>query len=406
MAFLKSIFGSPEDKLLKSWKVLVEQINGFESSLENLSPEELKGKTIEFKNRLREGESLDNLLPEAFAVVREVSKRTLGQRHFDVQLLGGIALFKGGIAEMKTGEGKTLVATLPAFLVALEGKGVHVVTVNDYLSRRDAAWMGQIYNYLGLSVGVLNDQLSYLYDESHTSKKADEERDVEGSFQVVYEFLRPVNKQEASRADITYGTNVQFGFDYLRDNLVYDERYLVQRDYHYAIVDEIDSILIDEARTPLIISGNVGSAGELYTRFAKIAASLDEGKDYAVDEKLKAISLTDDGINKAEKLLGIENIYTEGGIKYVHHLETAVKAKALYHKDKEYVVKGDEVVIVDAFTGRLQPGRRWSEGLHQAIEAREGVKIKEESRTHASITYQNYFRMYEKLAGMTGTALT
>ncbi|OHA91910.1 MAG: preprotein translocase subunit SecA [Candidatus Zambryskibacteria bacterium RIFCSPLOWO2_02_FULL_51_21] len=406
MAILGGLFGSPEERKLASWKPLVGRINALEKEFENLSPEDLKSKTEDFKKRISNGATLDDILPEAFAAVREAAKRTLGQRHFDVQLLGGLALYHGGIAEMKTGEGKTLVATLPAYLTALEGRGVHVVTVNDYLSRRDAAWMGQIYNYLGLSVGVLNDQLSYLYDESHTSKKADEERDVEGSFQVVYEFLRPVNKQEAYRADITYGTNVQFGFDYLRDNLVYDERYLVQRDYHYAIVDEIDSILIDEARTPLIISGNVGSAGELYTRFAKIAASLDEGKDYAVDEKLKAISLTDDGINKAEKLLGIENIYTEGGIKYVHHLETAVKAKALYHKDKEYVVKGDEVVIVDAFTGRLQPGRRWSEGLHQAIEAREGVKIKEESRTYASITYQNFFRMYKKLSGMTGTATT
>ena len=416
MAFLSGLFGSPEERKLTSWKPLVERINALEKECENLSPEELKAKTAEFKKRLNEGASLDEILPEAFAAVREAAKRTLGQRHFDVQLLGGLALYHGGIAEMKTGEGKTLVATLPAYLMALEGKGVHVVTVNDYLSRRDAAWMGQIYNFLGLSVGVLNDQASYLYDESHTSKKTDEERDVTGSFHVIYELLRPVTKQEAYHADITYGTNVQFGFDYLRDNLVYDRRNLVQRSYHYAIVDEIDSILIDEARTPLIISGNTGNAGELYTRFAKIASSLDEGKDYAIDEKLKAISLTDEGINKAEKSLGIENIYTEGGIKYVHHLETAVKAKALYHKDKEYVVKParpdgrsggeDEVVIVDAFTGRLQPGRRWSEGLHQAIEAKEGVKIKEESRTYASITYQNFFRMYKLLSGMTGTAAT
>ena len=283
---------------------------------------------------------------------------------------------------------------------------MHVIPVNDYLSRRDAVWMGEIYAALGLSVGVLNDQASYLYDESHQTQEADKERDETGSFRVVYDFLRPATKQDAYRADITYGTNNQFGFDYLRDNLVYDRENLAQRDYHYAIVDEIDSILIDEARTPLIISGNTGAAGELYTRFAKIAGSLDENKDYAVDEKLKAISLTDDGISKAEKMLGVENIYTQGGIKYVHHLETAVKAKALYHKDKEYVVKDDEVVIVDAFTGRLQPGRRWSEGLHQAIEAKEGVRIKEESRTYASITFQNYFRMYKRLSGMTGTALT
>ncbi|OHA91159.1 MAG: preprotein translocase subunit SecA [Candidatus Zambryskibacteria bacterium RIFCSPHIGHO2_01_FULL_49_18] len=406
MGILSSILGTPEEKKLKSWRPLVERINALEIDFEKLSPEDLKSKTEDFKKRISNGASLDDILPEAFAAVREASKRTLGQRHFDVQILGGLALYHGGIAEMKTGEGKTLVATLPAYLVALEGKGVHVVTVNDYLSRRDAAWMGQIYNYLGLSVGVLNDQTSYLYDETHTGPTLDEVRDIEGSFKIVYEFLRPATKQQAYNADITYGTNNQFGFDYLRDNLVYDRRNLTQRDYNFAIVDEVDSILIDEARTPLIISGNTGAAGELYTRFAKIAASLDQGRDFAVDEKLKAISLTDEGINNAEKVLGIENIYTEGGIKYVHHLETAVKAKALYHKDKEYVVKDDEVVIVDAFTGRLQPGRRWSEGLHQAIEAKEGVKIKEESRTYASITFQNYFRMYEKLAGMTGTALT
>lgn len=406
MALLSGLFGSPEEKKLASWRPLVERINSLEPEFEKLSLEELKVKTSEFKRRLSEGETLQKLLPEAYAAVREASKRTTGMRHFDVQILGGVAMHYGGIAEMKTGEGKTLVATLPLYLNALEGKGAHLVTVNDYLSRRDAAWMGEIYAALGLSVGVLNDQASYMYDENHTSQKADEARDTTGSFRVVYEFLRPCTKQEAYLADITYGTNNQFGFDYLRDNLVYNENNLAQRDYHYAIVDEIDSILIDEARTPLIISGNVGSAGELYSRFAKIAASLNEGGDYTVDEKLKAISLTDDGISKAEKMLGVENIYTQGGIKYVHHLETAVKAKALYHKDKEYVVKGDEVVIVDAFTGRLQPGRRWSEGLHQAIEAKEGVKIKEESRTYASITFQNYFRMYDKLSGMTGTALT
>lgn len=404
MAFFKSLLGSPEEKKLASWRSVVERINSFESEYETLSLEALRNKTQEFRTRLSSGETLDSLLPEAFAAVREASKRTVGMRHFDVQLLGGLAMYHGGIAEMKTGEGKTLVATLPAYLIALEGKGVHVVTVNDYLSRRDAVWMGQIYSCLGLSVGVLNDQASYLYDPEH--KEKDKERDEVGSFQIIYEFLRPATKPEAYQADITYGTNTQFGFDYLRDNLVYDERNLVQRDYHYALVDEIDSILIDEARTPLIISGNTGNAGDLYEQFSQIARTMEEGKDYTVDEKLKAISLTDEGINKAEKALGIENIYTEGGIRYVHHLETAVRAKALYHIDKEYVVKDDEVVIVDAFTGRLQPGRRWSEGLHQAIEAKEGVKIKEESRTYASITYQNFFRMYKKLGGMTGTALT
>jgi len=412
MAFLKSLFGSPEEKLLKSWQPLVERVNALEASFEKLSAEELKGKTMEFRERLSKGadstssrqETLDDLLPEAYALVREASKRTSGERHFDVQLLGGIAMHKGGIAEMKTGEGKTLVATLSAYLNALEGRGVHVVTVNDYLTRRDAVWMGQIYAALGLSVGVLNSNESFLYDPEHTNK--DEERDNLGSFHVVYEFLRPATKQEAYRADITYGTNNEFGFDYLRDNLLYDRERLSQRDYHYAIVDEIDSILIDEARTPLIISGNTGNAGELYERFAKIATALEEGTDFTIDEKLRAISLSDAGISHAEKLLGIENIYAEGGVRYVHHLETAVKAKALYHKDKEYVVKDDEVVIVDAFTGRLQPGRRWSEGLHQAIEAKEGVRIKEESRTFASITFQNYFRMYKKLSGMTGTATT
>jgi preprotein translocase subunit SecA len=404
MAIFGSLFASPEEKKLKSWQPVVDKVNVLEPQFEKLSPEELKDKTNQFKRRLAGGESLEDILPEAFAAAREASKRTAGMRPFDVQLLGGLAMFYGGIAEMKTGEGKTLVATLPAYLKALEEKGVHVVTVNDYLSRRDAVWMGQIYDYLGLSVGVLNHSESFLYDPGHV--KEDKERDLLGSFKVVHEFLRPCDKREAYRADITYGTNNEFGFDYLRDNLLYDKDRLSQRGYHYAIVDEIDSILIDEARTPLIISGNTGEAGELYARFAKIAASLSEGTDYAVDEKLKAISLTDDGINKAEKLLGIENIYTEGGIKHVHHLETAVKAKALYHKDKEYVVRDDEVVIVDAFTGRLQPGRRWSEGLHQAIEAKEGVKIKEESRTFASITFQNYFRMYGTLSGMTGTALT
>src|SRR3989338_2776007 len=345
MAFLKSLFGTPEEKLLKSWKPIVERTDAFESSLESLSPEELCGKTAEFREYLNKGKTLDDILPEAYAVVREAAKRTLGQRHFDVQILGGIALYKGGIAEMKTGEGKTLVATLPAYLVALSDKGVHVVTVNDYLSRRDAVWMGQIYSYLGLSVGVLNHSESFIYDKAHTHAKAgqanlDKERDELGSFHVVHEFLRPATKKEAYQADITYGTNNEFGFDYLRDNLLYSERDLSQLDYYYAIVDEIDSILIDEARTPLIISGNTGAAGELYEKFAQIARQLEAGQDFAVDEKLHAISFTDDGINKAQKSLGIENIYAEGGVKYVHHLETAVKAKALYHRDKEYVEIG------------------------------------------------------------------
>lgn len=419
MAFLANLFKTDEEKAVLSWNSIVARINSLEPFFEGLSSEELRAKTSDFKDRLQRGETLDDLLPEAFALVREAARRTLGQRHFDVQLLGGIALHKGGIAEMRTGEGKTLVATLPTYLNALTGKGVHVVTVNDYLSRRDAVWMGQIYDFLGLSIGVLNHDHSYLYDsqyvralegdtekEQATNDELDKTRDTIGSFHVVHEFLRPVSKKDAYLADITYGTNNEFGFDYLRDNLVYDRSQLAQREFNFAVVDEIDSILIDEARTPLIISANTGTAGELYGKFAGIAKNLTQDEDFTVDEKLRAISLTDEGITKAESMLGIENIYTDGGVKYVHHLETAVRAKALYHADKEYVVRDGEVLIVDEFTGRIQPGRRWSEGLHQAIEAKEGVRIKEESRTFASITFQNYFRMYGKLSGMTGTALT
>ncbi|HEY4510711.1 MAG TPA: preprotein translocase subunit SecA [Candidatus Paceibacterota bacterium] len=389
---------------LKKYKPIVGEINNFETALASLKAEDFPKKTNELKGRLQKGDELDLLLPEAFALVREAAKRTLGLRHYDVQLLGGIILHEGKIAEMKTGEGKTLVATLPVYLNALSGKGVHVVTVNDYLSRRDTVWMGQIYNSLGLSVGCINHDSSYLYDPGHMS--LDKERDELGSFKVVHEFLRPVTRREAYHADITYGTNNEFGFDYLRDNLAYSEPQVVQRDYSYAIVDEIDSILIDEARTPLIISAPHAEPNDFYINFAKIAEHLKVGKDYTVDEKLKAISLTEDGIQTVEEILGVENIYTEKGIKYVHHLETAIRAKALFHKDKEYVTKNGEVIIVDEFTGRLMPGRRWSEGLHQAIEAKEGVRIQEESRTFASITFQNYFRMYTKLAGMTGTALT
>ncbi|MDQ3089937.1 MAG: preprotein translocase subunit SecA [bacterium] len=418
MAFLKNLLGSHEEKTVKTWQPLVSKINDLEQAFEALSISEIQNKTEEFKQRIEKGESLDEILPEAFALVREASKKTLGQRHFDVQLLGGIALHKGGIAEMRTGEGKTLVATLPVYLNALTKKGVHVVTVNDYLSRRDAVWMGQIYSALGLTVGILNHAESFLYDPKHVNQtsgenqttnndsNADKERDQLGSFHVVHEFLRPSTKQEAYSADITYGTNNEFGFDYLRDNLIYKKEDLAQREFNYAVVDEIDSILIDEARTPLIISANTGAAGELYEKFSNIATKLDQEIDYTVDEKLRAITLTQEGITKAENLLGIENIYTEGGVKYVHHLETSIRAKALYKKDVDYVVKEDEILIVDTFTGRIQPGRRWSEGLHQAIESKEGVKIKEESRTFASITFQNYFRMYKKLSGMTGTAAT
>jgi len=411
MAILSSIFGTAESKKVKSWGDLVSKINSLEKDFEGLSNEGIKDKTKEFREKLKDGSNLDGILPEAFALVREASKRTLKQRHFDVQLLGGIALHKGGIAEMRTGEGKTLVATLPAYLNALTGNGVHVVTVNDYLSRRDAVWMGQIYSALGLSVGVLNHAESFLYDPDHTQNEVkqsdlDKERDDKGSFHVVHEFLRPVVKKEAYLADITYGTNNEFGFDYLRDNLVYEKEQISQREPNYAIVDEIDSILIDEARTPLIISAPTTEASDLYIQFTKIAKNLDQEADFTVDEKRQTISLTQAGISKAEKMLGMDNIYSEGGMKFVHHLETAVRAKALFHRNKKYVVKDNEIVIVDEFTGRLQPGRRWSEGLHQAIEAKEGVRIKEESKTFASVTFQNYFRMYKKLSGMTGTAFT
>jgi len=405
MAFLDKIFGNDTSRVLKEIQPIVVKINALEAGFSALSDEDLMKKTSEFRARLEKGETEDDILPEAFAAVREASKRTLDQRHFDVQLLGGVILHRGNISEMRTGEGKTLVATLPAYLNAISGKGVHVVTVNDYLSRRDAVWMGQIYNALGISVGVVNHDESFVYDPSHTENKKEEERLV-GSFKVVTEFLRPVSRREAYAADITYGTNNEFGFDYLRDNIEYDKNHLRQREPNFAIVDEIDSILIDEARTPLIISAPSGDSDQLYKTFADIAKKLEKGEHYAVDEKFKTISLTDSGITQAEKLLGIENIYTEKGIKYVHHLETAVRAEALYHKDKEYVVKDGEVIIVDEFTGRLQPGRRWSEGLHQAIEAKEHVAIQKESRTFASVTFQNYFRLYKKLAGMTGTAQT
>lgn len=404
MAFLKSIFGDSEEKAVRPMFSIVQEINALEPTIEKLSNDELKAKTDSFRVRVKNGEPLDKILPEAFAMVREAARRTLGQRHFDVQLVGGIALHQGKGAEMKTGEGKTLVATLPAYLNALTGKGVHIVTVNDYLSRRDAVWMGQIYSLLGLSVGVLNHEESFLYDPFH--KDLDTRRDQTGSFHVVYEFLRRCTRKEAYDADITYGTNNEFGFDYLRDNLEYDPLRLRQRGFNYAIVDEVDSILIDEARTPLIISAATGESESLYVLFSKIVKDLKKETDYTIDEKRRAVTITDEGINKVERILGVENIYTDKGIKYVHHLESAVKAKDLYVRDKDYVVKNNEVIIVDEFTGRLQPGRRWSEGLHQAVEAKEGVEIQKESRTFASITYQNYFRMYGKLAGMTGTALT
>ena len=405
MSFFTSIFGSADKSFINKAQKTVEKINSFEAGLKLLSDEELKVKTQEFKKRLSGGESLVDILPEAYALVREASVRTLGQRHYDVQMLGGIALFERKIAEMRTGEGKTLVGTLPTYLFALSGRGVHVVTVNDYLSKRDASWMGQIFDFLGLTVGVINSQTtSYKYDPTH--KESDAERDIEGGFKVEYDFLKPCSRGESYKCDITYGTNNEFGFDYLRDNLARRAEDIVQREHYFALVDEIDSILIDEARTPLIIAGNAGESQSFYKQFAGVARSLIEGEDYTKDEKHRSIAMTDKGIEKAEKILGIDNIYSEKGVKYVHFLETAVRAKALFVKDKEYVVQNGEVVIVDTFTGRLQPGRRWNEGLHQAIEAKEGVTIKEETRAIASITYQNYFKFYENLSGMTGTAKT
>ncbi len=426
MAFsFKKLFNDPHRKALKMYSPVVAAVNALEPTISALSDDALREKTASFKARLQgkspeeEKSILAEILPEAFAIVREASRRTLGQRHFDVQIIGGAILHNHSIAEMRTGEGKTLVATLPAYLNALSGRGVHVVTVNDYLSRRDAVWMGQIFSFLGLSVGVINHESSFLYDRTHQSKEQDagtpsdpldKKVDAVGSFKVVHEFLRPVSRHDAYMADITYGTNNEFGFDYLRDNLEYDASRMRQRDFNFAVVDEVDSILIDEARTPLIISAPTVDSENLYAVFADIVKSLVIDEDYTVDEKHKSIALLPAGIEKVEKKLGVENIYTDKGIKYVHHLETAVRAKALFHLDKEYVVKnretGGEIIIVDEFTGRLQPGRRWSEGLHQAIEAKEGVAVQKESRTFASITFQNYFRLYRKLAGMTGTAAT
>jgi preprotein translocase subunit SecA len=416
MSFLSKIFGDANEKYIKKLQPLVEEISGLEKELQQFSVEKLQEKTKEFKNRLKKGESLDDILPEAFALVREASKRTLKQRHFDVQLIGGIVLHQGKIAEMRTGEGKTLTATLPLYLNALEGKGCHLVTVNDYLARRDTVWMGQIYNFLGLSVGCLNHEQSFLYDPNY--KKLDEEkekkRDELGGFFVVEDFLRPCSRKEAYLADITYGTNNEFGFDYLRDNMVYDLKDCVQRGFNYAIIDEVDSILIDEARTPLIISAPDTESSKWYSEFARIIPKLNPETDYQFDEKMRAVTPTESGISKIEKILGIQNIYEEKGIRYVHHLEQALRAQAInpadgkpfFSRDREYVVKNGQVIIIDEFTGRLMPGRRWSGGLHQAIEAKEGVNIQPESLTFATITFQNYFRMYKKLAGMTGTAAT
>ncbi len=416
MSILKKIFGDPNEKYLKELTPLIEEINKLEVSFKSFTNDDFSKKTAEFKERLKNGETTDSLLAEAFALVREAAQRTLGQRHYDVQLIGGIVLHQGKIAEMKTGEGKTLAATLPAYLNALEGKGVHIITVNDYLARRDTVWMGQIYNQLGLSTACINHQQSFIYDADFSvqGKEWDEKRDELGGFKIVQNFLRPCSRQEAYGADITYGTNNEFGFDYLRDNMVYDLAAQTQRGFYYAIIDEVDSILIDEARTPLIISAPDTESSGMYKDFSLVVPLLETEKDYQVFEKEKTITLTEEGIEKIEKILKVENIYEERGIKYLHHLEQALRAQAinpqtgkpLFEKDHHYIVSNNEIIIIDESTGRQMPGRRWSEGLHQAIEAKEGVLVQPESKTLASVTFQNFFRMYYKLAGMTGTALT
>ena len=392
---LNIIFGSKNDREIKALRPIVERINGLESGLTPLSDQALAEKTQEFKKRLEDGETLEDILPEAFAVCREMSRRRLNMRHFDVQLIGGMILNKGRIAEMKTGEGKTLVATLPLYLNALEGKGAHLVTVNDYLAKRDAQWMAQLYHALGLSVGIIQHDASFLYDPTY---EASDKR---------LQHLRPCTRHEAYRAEITYGTNNEYGFDYLRDNLIVsDLSQCVQRPLNFAIVDEVDSILIDEARTPLIISGPTDQTTDLYYRINSIIPQLKAEHDYTIEEKTKTASLTEEGNVRVEKLLGVDNLYDLQHMDLVHHVVKALQAYSLYKRDVDYVVKDGEVIIVDEFTGRLMPGRRWSDGLHQAVEAKEGVKIANENQTLASVTFQNYFRMYKKLAGMTGTADT
>jgi len=406
MSILDKFFGNANEKYVKGLDPVIKKINSYESSFGAFSQEEIKEKVKELKGRLLKGETLEDILPESFALTREAGKRTLNQRHFDCQMIGGIVLHQGKIAEMRTGEGKTLTATLPLCLNALEGKGCHLVTVNDYLSRRDAVWMGQIYDFLGLTVACINHEQSFMYDPTFKKEENDEKRDNLGGFLVVEDFLRPCSRREAYGADITYGTNNEFGFDYLKDNMVYDLKTRSQRGFNYAIVDEVDSILIDEARTPLIISAPDEESSKWYSEFSKIIPKLKKEEDFEIDEKFKTVTLTEKGIDKVEEILNMGNIYDERGIKYLHHLEQALKAEVIFKKDKDYVIKNGEIIIIDQFTGRMMPGRRWSGGLHQAVEAKEGVRIMPESITLASVTFQNYFRMYKKLSGMTGTAET
>jgi preprotein translocase subunit SecA len=392
----KKLLGDPQAKTVKRLKKRVQSINDLAGKYEKMSDDKLREQTEVLKKRLKK-ESLDAILPDAFAVVREAASRSLGQRHFDVQLIGGMVLHEGNVAEMRTGEGKTLVATLPVYLNALTEKGVHVVTVNDYLAQRDAGWMGQVYHFLGLSTAVIKADHSFIYDPEYTNEEHEDPRMMH---------LRPVSRREAYAADITYGTNNEFGFDYLRDNMVRETDQLRQRDLHYAIVDEVDSILIDEARTPLIISAPSVATGNAYAQFSKVVRQLNKDH-YEVDEKRKTVILNDDGIDKVEKALGVKNLYAGENIRTIYHLQQALRAHALFKRDKDYVVtKEGEIVIVDEFTGRLLAGRRYNEGLHQAIEAKEGVEVQQESMTLATISFQNYFRLYGKLAGMTGTAMT
>jgi len=411
MSFLSKIFGDPNNKEIEKLSDQIQRINQLERELESYDQAKLRQQTTALKNKLKDsGTSKKTVMLEilslAFAMVREASKRALGQRHFDVQLIGGLTLHQGKIAEMKTGEGKTLAATLPAFLNALTGEGVHIVTINDYLARRDAEWMGRIYNYLGLTVGCLQHESAFKFSSfsdsnlNRTKIEQTEMGDQTGSE------LAPCSRREAYGCDITYGTNNEFGFDYLRDNMVPRIDLKVQRGHFFAIVDEVDSILIDEARTPLIISAPDTESTDKYYQFAKLINQLTENEDFNIDEKLKTSTLTEAGIAKLEKILGLKNIYEEAGLETVHHLEQALRAKTLFKLDRDYVVKSEQVIIVDEFTGRLMPGRRFSEGLHQALEAKEGVEVQRESKTLATITLQNYFRMYKKLAGMTGTAAT
>ena len=391
---IAKLFGGSDEKIISKMQPLVDEINGLEREYERLSDAQLMGKTHELSRALAQGDTLDDILPEAFAAVREAAKRTLGQRHYDVQLIGGIVLHQGKIAEMRTGEGKTLVATLPAYLNSLTATGVHVVTVNDYLARRDAHWMGAVYAKLGVTVGALQNQKAFVYDPDFE----DGERG--------FEHMKPASRKEAYEADITYGTNNEFGFDYLRDNMVTELSSRAQRDRSYAIVDEVDNILIDEARTPLIISGPAEMSARDYVRYARVAPSLQMERDYTIDEKHRTVALTQDGISRLERTLNVNNLYAPENFGVVHHVENALKAHVIYQRDREYVVQDGEVIIVDEFTGRLMEGRRYSDGLHQAIEAKEGARVRAESITYATITLQNYFRLYEKLAGMTGTAAT